>query len=109
VFYPYKCVDDFMCDTLAHVLLFPRKSLFFFNNVSLLVSDVPGLKAPAFNWPGLRRLGLGKIIGRAKSQRQGLAWPGFGLSPGFWVYIYIVTVKNDIYYITSLLVLSSYN
>jgi len=47
----------------------------------LPTSDVPAQVQPES--PGLRGLGLHKIMSQAKSQKSGLAWPGFGWGQGF--------------------------
>ena len=55
----------------------------FFKNELVCSSDVP---APAWpESPGFGRLGLEEIVSRAKSQKLGLAWPGFGPGRGFWL------------------------
>jgi hypothetical protein len=55
----------------------------------ICTSDVPALawpESPGFGLAlgGFRWLWLEEIVSQAQSQKSSLAWPGFGLSQGFW-------------------------
>ena len=79
----------------VHNLCFQHEKVLIQIDFEGQCSDVP---APA--WPGFRQLRLEEIVSQAKSQKLGLAWPGFGpgwdflLIYNFAGFDYEINVKN---------------